>query len=679
MKPVSATQPAYLRALAAVLLAALPVQVPAATAGDAGTDRIIVKWRDSPAGVPDAAQMRDLAQHLGNPFASGRNLGRRMSVLRLAPSRRDRLPETLAALRADPAVESAAPDRRVRALAYVPDDPFFSATFPYGGATYETQWYLKSAQPAAIRADAAWDITHGDNSPADSPVVVAVVDSGIRPDHPDLAGKLLPGFDFVSDTDMANDGDGWDADPTDPGDFISADDLQKSTFRNRQCGGGTDYDQPLPSTWHGTRVAGLIGAATDNGIGMAGAGFNVRIVPVRVLGKCGGYESDVIAGMYWAAGFFDAGSGRPIPAPLLTDPGALKDHRNLHPAQVINLSLGAAQTCDPYYSVAVQDITAAGVLVVAAAGNDGAAVDEPANCPGALAVAGLRQAGTKVGYSNLGPEIGIAAPAGNCPPTDPQDQNPPCLFALNTLTNLGAQNPGADDYSTPLVQPSYGTSFSSPLAAATAGLMKAANPALTPALLIARIRAAARPFPATDDLGTTQACVLPAANPAQATACVCNTQVCGAGMLDAGGAVQAALRPAVTVSVSRNGRSYLLDGSTSAAAAVDGRAIASYAWSVVDVTGGATVPAISGADQAIASIPVPAQGSVTLQLAVTDNAGASDSARVTATADSASSDSTPPQQRVQHGGGGPDIRLLALLCLLLAARLARRLFPVIPH
>ncbi len=394
----------------------LPMNLPAAEAVDPGTERIIVKWRSThDAPLLRQQRMRELAQRLGNPFARGRNLGGNLSVLHLATRQRGRqLEDTLAALRADPTVELAQVDERMRTLAYTPSDELFSFDFTYRGTLLDYQWYLKGTQAAAIRADAAWDITHGGDSAATSPVVIAVLDTGIRPDHPDLAGKLLPGFDFISTPEVSNDLDGWDPDPTDTGDFITAQDLQTREFHG--CGNGENFDQPTMSGWHGTRVAGLIGASTDNGIGMAGAAFNVRIVPVRVLGKCGGFLSDVLAGMYWAAGFFDDDSGHPIPAPVLADPGALRSHPNLHPAQVINMSLGAPGACSEMYQIAVRDITASGVLIVAAAGNDGGGVDKPANCSGVLAVAGLRHAGTKVGYSNLGSEVGIAAPAGNCFP-----------------------------------------------------------------------------------------------------------------------------------------------------------------------------------------------------------------------------------------------------------------------
>ena len=217
-------------------------------------------------------------------------------------------------------------------------------------------------------------------------------------------GKLLPGYDFVSGEltgntfGRANDGDGWDPDPSDPGDFLTATDLANPPFKDEECG------DPSDSSWHGTRVAGMIAADTNNALGIAGTGFNVRILPVRVLGKCGGFDSDVIAGMYWAAGML-------IPPPYLLNPAL---PANPNPAQIINMSLGGTGPCSSIYATAVQDITAHGVLIVVSAGNEGAAVDAPANCAGALGVAGLRHIGTKVGYSNLGSEVGIAAPAGNC-------------------------------------------------------------------------------------------------------------------------------------------------------------------------------------------------------------------------------------------------------------------------
>jgi serine protease len=639
------------------LLGLLPLMAQSAAPS---SDRLIVKWRSTAATTAAASDERvhGLANRIGQQIMHRRNIGGRMSVVQLGSAQQGTtLAATLQALRTDPDIEFVEPDHWMKAQPYTPNDPLFSDGITHGDAThpaqfYESQWYVKSAQPAAIRADSAWDITRGGASTAAS-IVVAVIDTGIRLDHPDLAGKLLPGYDFVSIPAIANDGNGWDADPSDPGDFISAADLTIAPFKDEDC----DLSN---SSWHGTRVAGLIGASTDNGVGMAGAGFNVRIVPARALGKCGGHASDVIAAMYWAAGMA-------VPPPLLASTSL---PINANPAQILNLSLGSEAACSAAYGTAVADITAHGVLVVASAGNEGAAVGSPASCPGALAVAGLRHVGTKVGYSNLGPEVSIAAPAGNCVfvllPTDP------CVYALNTTTNLGLQEPAANAYSTPVQQPTFGTSFSAPLVASTAGLMKATNPALTPALLIARIKESARTFPTTSADATTPppACALPSAAPLQAAECICNTQVCGAGMLDAAAAVAAAQRPAVLASVSglvSGARRITLNGSRSAAAT--GRTISSYLWSVDSVSGGATTPTINSPNAAIASASAPTTGSYVLRLTVADNMGGSDFALVTVTPAGGSSNSPPPESN--SGGGDFPLLLLALAALLLIRQLRR--------
>lgn len=520
IRAVSSRLPPTL-ALLPFLLSLAPAWVAAASPSAEPVSRIIVQWREPAASSRTAPQATDtrlqsLRKLSGRAGAGGWDIGGSLSLLQLDEAQSGpQLAATLSALRSDPAVELAVPDERVKAHAYVPNDPLYSS-----------QWYLRATLPSAIRAHEAWDLTRGTPD-----MIVAVVDSGVRLDHPDLAGRLLPGWDFISTSVVGNDGDGWDADPSDPGDFITSADLDTPDFPRGKCGGGPGLDQPMESSWHGTRVAGIIAAIGDNSAGIAGTAFNVQILPVRVLGKCGGYISDVISGMYWAAGLAP-------PPPYLQPP--LPPVNNT-PARVINVSLGSESSCSAsaVYRTAVQQITAHGALIVASAGNAGSGVDSPASCPGALAVAGLRHAGTKVGYSNLGPEVSIAAPAGNCINVAPGS---PCLFALNTTTNLGTHGPQANGYTSGTVQPTLGTSFSAPLVAGTAALMLSVNPDLTPAQIISLLRSTARPFPATSDT-TPQppACVSPTQKPLQDTECICTAAFCGAGMLDAHAAVQAAL------------------------------------------------------------------------------------------------------------------------------------------
>ena len=183
-------------------------------------------------------------------------------------------------------------------------------------------------------------------------IVVAVLDTGVRFDHPDLlpvasGGNLLPGYDMISDVDTANDGNGRDADASDPGDWLTQAEISKVGGPFYQCD-----TSPENSSWHGTQTAGLIAALTNNGVGMASVGRNVRVLPVRVLGKCGGFDSDILAGMRWAAGQAVPG----VPA-------------NQNPRAVISMSLGGDGACDVAYHDAVNQINAAGAVVVVAAGN----------------------------------------------------------------------------------------------------------------------------------------------------------------------------------------------------------------------------------------------------------------------------------------------------------------------
>jgi len=331
---------------------------------------------------------------------------------------------------------------------------------------------------------------------------------------------------------------------------------------------------------------------------------------VRVLGKCGGYDSDIIAAMAWAAGM--PVSGVPL---------------NPYPARIINMSLGeAGANCQqnfPAYHQMIEELLAAGVLVVVSAGNEGGPVDVPANCAGAVAVAGLRQVGTKVGYSSLGPEVIVSAPAGNCVNTG---AGQPCLFSIVTTTNTGTTVPATNTY-TDENNFNVGTSFSAPIVSGIAGLMLAVNGNLTPGQLIARLQKSSQPFPVSTTAGVPTCHVPTGPNDLQTAECSCTTQTCGAGMANADGAVQEALRPIAALAVSgvvQGGNPVTLDASGSAAACH--ASIVSYAWSVVPPT--TSPPAvIQNANSARATIVAPSPpNTYNLMLTVTDDQGRMDSA-----------------------------------------------------
>ncbi len=588
--------------------------------------RVIVKYRtDAPmtralsaAGGGPAIALPQHAQTLGRrmglALTDGRTIGTRSQVIKGQGIGSRELADRLAA---QPDVEYAVIDGRMHALA-LPNDPLLPSG--QAGTPAAGQWYLRAPTSAtivdatsvvaSINAPSAWNITTGSSS-----VVVAVLDTGIRADHPDLAAKLLPGYDFINTASVSADGDGRDTDPSDPGDFTTA----------GQCGAGSTAES---SSWHGTQTAGLIGAATNNGAGMAGVGYNVMLLPVRVLGKCGGFDSDIIAGMLWAGGLSNS------------------PNQNPNAAKVINLSLGAISSCSQSYQDAINQLTAAGVVVVAAAGNDGLAVGSPANCSGVIAVAGVRHAGTKVGYSDLGPEVAISAPAGNC-----VNASGTCLFPLLTTSNAGtstfvANSAGGSTYTNGDTNATLGTSFSAPLVAGAMALMVSANPNLSARQIRYALTSTARAFPLSGSSVTTPVCTAPSAT-AQSAECYCTTTTCGAGLLDAGLAVArsvsvTALITASPTSVSA-GSSIVLDASSSWASAAAAAGSLGYQWSVIAGNGLATLSGPTNAAQA--TLLTTGAGSVTVRLTVVDSRGnqATSSGVLTVTA--------PPSSSSSSGGG----------------------------
>jgi len=538
-----------LAALSAALLAAVPLQVQAQTNGTSlasGAARVIVKLRaDSPL-LPKAlsgtaqkpSHAKALGGRLGMAMDDGAAVSERAQVIFASGITSVELAQRLAR---EPDVEYAVPDERRRLLT-APNDPLYadgvSGTGPAVG-----QWYLRApsgAVTSSIDIEPAWNVTLGNPD-----VVVADLDTGVRFEHPDLlaaadGGKLLPGYNMISNISVANDGDGRDADASDPGDWITAAEANNHlgffygcTVLNPSTGKYSAED----SSWHGTQVSGIIAAITNNGIGMASVGPSLRVLPVRVLGKCGGYDSDIIAGMRWAAGL-------PVPgAPA-----------NLYPTRVINMSLGGPGACHAGYADAISEITAAGTVIVASAGNSaGHAAGTPANCSGVIAVAGLRHAGTKVGFSDLGLDVAISAPGGNCVNIT---AGSPCLYPILTTSDAGTTTPIGPIY-TDSFNPSLGTSFAAPLVSATAALMLSVQPALTPQRVRQVLQATTRPFPTTGgdngDGTPVPQCTVPQydsfGNPVDQLQCYCTTYTCGAGMLDAGAALSALVNnvPAIEV------------------------------------------------------------------------------------------------------------------------------------
>jgi len=638
----------------ATLFGALPLQAPLAQSSTVA--RVIVKYRAgstllrkqalSVAGQ-QALQASALGNRIGVALTAGRGITERSHVVFARGMTSQQLAARIAA-QSD--IEYAVPDERKHIVA-VPNDPLYTAGPAIGatsGGPAAGQWYLRppppagaasstwgKAAPSSINAEQAWDITKGSAS-----IVVAVLDTGLRFDHPDLqAGNVLPGYDMISaDPDgsftSAGDGNGRDSDASDPGDFVSAAD-------------STTLGCPTTnSSWHGTQTLGLIGGATDNSLGMASVGHgNVKVMPVRVLGKCGGFDSDIQAGILWAAGIDVPG----VP-------------HNTNPARVINMSLGGTGACAQTYIDAIGQANAAGAVVVVAGGNGGSAsVGAPANCPGAIGVAGLRQAGDLVGYSDAGPEITIAAPAGNCP--EVSSGLPGCSYPILTTTNTGTTTPvvgAAGATYTDSFDQSLGTSFSAPLVSGTVALMLSVQPTLTPAQVKSLLQSSARPFVTSGGVSDDGTCPTRAAT----GSCYCTESTCGAGMLDAHAAVAAAAGVQAGISLTTTtptaNQAVVL---TSTSVVSPGRTIASYQWTILNAgTTGATITSANNASTV--TVTPTAAGSFVLQLVVTDDLGAS--ATTTLSVAVVSGVVTPPASSPaggggSHGGGAIDVGWLALL------------------
>lgn len=388
-------------------------------------------------------------------------------------------------LRADGGVADVVIDHRVKPH-MVPNDPRF---------TNGSQWHLDDSNtvPGGMNAVPAWDVSSG------AGVVVAVLDGGYRP-HADLAANVLPGYDFISaelpnaTTTLAgfpywtaNDGNARDGDAKDPGDWITAADVSAGF-----C------DAVADSSWHGTHVAGIVAALGNNGQDGLGVAHGARILPVRVLGRCGGYSSDILDGVRWAAGL--AVPGVPV---------------NPTPAKVLNLSLGVAdKECDSISQGIIDEIRARNVSIVASSGNDGlTTISLPANCKGVVAVTAHTREADSANYANVGVGVAVSAPGGGdntvLPPTFG-------IRGVPSTWNAGLTGPGMDAF-----KEISGTSMAAPQVSGVLALVASLRPDLSMATLEGIVISAVRPFPAGGY-------------------CVQHPGLCGSGLLDAQKAVAAA-------------------------------------------------------------------------------------------------------------------------------------------
>lgn len=456
----------HTHALMSAMLLALACHAPGALAADvskAGTsgledgrsyDRFIVKYRDGSTTARNSVELQlSLNSALrgaglgttakGNSAVAAaklRRIGTGADVIRTS-RKLDRVEaeSLMRQLAVDPDVLYVEIDA-MRTRNLVPNDTYYA----------QYQWHFKDPV-GGINLPAAWDNATG------AGVVVAVLDTGITP-HSDMDANILPGYDFISDTFVSRDGDLRDPNPLDEGDWNPVAD---------ECYPGSPVED---SSWHGTHVAGTVAEVTNNAKGMAGGAFDAKVIPVRVLGRCGGYTSDIADAVIWASG----GSVTGVPA-------------NANPAEVINLSLGGSGACSQTEQTAFNTAIANGSTVVVAAGNSAAnaANYSPASCNGVITVAATRITGGIASYSNYGDVVEISAPGGG----GGVDGNPGGY--VWSAGNAGTTVPTTETYFG-----MGGTSMAAPHVSAVVALMQSvAETPLTPAEVLATLQATARPFP----------------------------------------------------------------------------------------------------------------------------------------------------------------------------------------
>jgi serine protease len=405
--------------------------------------QVIIRFKDGTTSIPSVKKLSDHLSSIGLGLKAGKpgkealasfDVSKQTSIfktlgiedkldLKAVDDKSQKKLDTLhiiKALRKRSDVETADPNYILHPVA-IPNDEYYSY-----------QWNLP-----LINLPETWDITTGSTS-----VIVAVVDTGVLMNHPDLSGKLTnDGYDFISDPSISNDGGGIDNDPDDPGDGDNTD--------------GT-------SSFHGTHVAGIIAAKTDNTTGVAGVGWSALtlIRPVRVMGKGGGTDYDVLQGVRYSAGLDNDSDTTP----------SVK-------ADIINLSLGG-DTYSATDEAVFAEVRKAGVIVIAAAGNNASSTSfYPASYDGVVSVSAVDINGDLASYSNYGSDVDVAAPGG-----DSGDLNGDG-YPDYVLSTCGDDSAHIENSSKP-IEYDYvfmaGTSMAAPHVAGVAALMKAVRPALTP-------------------------------------------------------------------------------------------------------------------------------------------------------------------------------------------------------
>lgn len=285
-------------------------------------------------------------------------------------------------------------------VAYVEPNVRLYPTLTPNDQFYNLQYGFQNGVGGS-NANLAWDLGF-----RGAGKIVAVIDTGYRP-HVDLGTNIINGYDFISNTFTANDGNGRDSSALDPGDWTTA----------GQCYSGSPAGN---SSWHGTHVAGTVAARTNNTTGVAGMAFNARVLAVRALGRCGGTLADIADAITWSSG----GTVSGVPAV-----GANR-------ASVINMSLGGQSICtsSSAMQVAINGALARGTTVVVAAGNSNLNVSgfTPAGCmgQGLIVVGATDSAGAKAVFSNYGTGVDVSAPG----------------VQIASTLNSGTTIPASDNY-----------------------------------------------------------------------------------------------------------------------------------------------------------------------------------------------------------------------------------------